>query len=502
MKFIEGKAGDACQVSNIYPNSEDCGSNMGWMEITMRVSRDEIIAYFFELKKNNPNITIDEVKALILERYQAETPAVEPQLALPKRCVKCGAYNQESAVYCSGCGNKMPKAMEHVHGHYWEKSGEVPLESKDIGVLRDGVMVCKCCGQPLPPADAAAAGADVVEALTPLPPRRQSYVGVICSYCEKRIEFRQNVLVCPECGDPQHVECWRANQCRCSVPNCPGEVMLDPLPPIAETVPETQPHKKFPFNFLPSLNIWEKEPEKEYEAEDFFRQDVEEPQRRSRKKKWILILLVALLLAACAGLGWLATQKHSPDLGMTPTEFKLRYNREESTIVKALNGVSVLKMSRIVLQEHGAYKVFILSNERHALIGVVNDDGKLRAVLTGGRYFTQNDRFFLARLWHAAIGVFSQDPIVSASGMLNLEEVTRRTLLPPTMMEMEENDSHVPLKPVNLLNAKCAWVTTQPNDQCYMVICNTEDSIEALSRELLDTDILLSNRQTQPADTH
>lgn len=328
-------------------------------------------------------------------------------------------------------------------------------------------------------------------------PRRQSHVGVICSYCEKRIEFRQNVIVCPECGDPQHVECWRANQCRCSVPNCPGELVLEPLPEEAEPEPEKIPRKKFPFNLIPTLNIWEKEEEREYRAEDFFSEDDEKPPQRGSGKKWIIIILVVLLAAACAGLAWLLLQKHAPDLGMTPGEFKMKYNREESTIVKALNGVSVLKMSKMVLQDKGNYKIFILGNERHALIGVVNDNGKLRAVLSGGRYFTQNDQFFLARLWHAAIGVFSPEAIVNPSGMLNLEEVTRRTLLTPSMVEMEENEAGTTLKPAIAGNVKFGWVTTKPNDRCYMVICNVQDSIEGLAKDLLDSDLLAPPRQEE-----
>ena len=467
----------------------------------MRASRDEIIAYFFQLKKDNPNITIEEVKALVLEKYHAEPSAGEPQLALPKRCVKCGAYNQESAVYCSGCGNKMPKTVDPPHGHHGHKSSESLVDSKEAGVLRDGVMVCKCCGQTLPSADSAEGGEAVAVETPVAPPRRQSYVGVICSYCEKRIEYRQAVIVCPECGDPHHVDCWRGNKCRCSVPNCPGELILEPIAPVV-LPEETRPPKKFPFNLLPSLDIWEKEPEEEYGAEDFFREreHTEEIPRRSGKKKWILILLALLLLAACGGLAWMMMQKQAPDLGMTPAEFKMKYNREESTIVKALNGVSVLKMNRIILEERGAYKVFVLNNERHALIGVVNNDGKLRAVLTGGRYFTQNDQFFLARLWHAAIGVFSPNPIVNTAGMLNLDEVTRRTLLPPSLIEMEANEPYVILKPAALLNAKCGWVTTQPNDRCYMVICSVQDSIEEISREVLNTDVVISNRRAEPAE--
>lgn len=457
------------------------------MEMTMRVNKDDIIAYFFQLKKDNPNITIDEVKALVLEKFQSEnegeSEAIENQPpVMTTRCSKCGTNNPEIAAFCWSCGAKMTKAPEKPDSVV--KHPVPPAKDANIGEYRDGVLVCRCCGQPLSTnSDGTNGGASD----TAQPPRRRSYSGVICSYCEKRIEYRHKVVVCPECGDPHHIDCWRANQYHCSIPNCSGYLPLEetaPPPPQPDSAEERPPRSKSSFSLKGLFDIWDSDDPDE--LDDFEWTDRENERRKSRKrKKWFVIFIIIALIAACAGLGWLALQKNSPNLGLTPLEFRAKYNKEEANLVRALNGVSVLKISKINLQDRGNYKVFVFANERHSLIGVVNADGKLRAVLAGGRYVTSNDQFMLARLWHTTLGVFSTQSIVNADGLLNLEEISRRTLLSPTVLEIETNEPYATLKPAELKDAKCGWVTTEANEKCYVVICNMQDNIEELASGIL-----------------
>ena len=197
----------------------------------------EIEEFCNHAKSQKPNITNDELKILLaefMEKKQISVAEVIEQVKTTqkKACSACGVENEADVVFCIACGQALESEEKskpldastqgqendlEVH-----TSDNQPNEAEVVSEPKSDSLVCKQCGAVLEPGATFCTSCGAQTGDTEIKQKKYHFVGVICSYCEKPIEIRQEVTVCPQCGEPHHTECWVANNYACSLPDCDG----------------------------------------------------------------------------------------------------------------------------------------------------------------------------------------------------------------------------------------------------------------------------------------
>ena len=197
----------------------------------------EIEKFCNDVKSQKPDITNDELKILLAEfmkKKQISVAEVIEQVKTTQKiaCSACGTENEADVAFCTACGQKLESeekskpldASVKVQENVLEvnTSDKQTSETEVASEAERGSLVCKQCGAVLDPGATFCTSCGAQTGDTEIKQKKYPFAGVICSYCDERIEIRQEVTVCPKCGEPHHAECWAANNYSCSLPDCDG----------------------------------------------------------------------------------------------------------------------------------------------------------------------------------------------------------------------------------------------------------------------------------------
>ena len=72
--------------------------------------------------------------------------------------------------------------------------------------------------------------------------KNSPFLGEECPFCEHPFAPGDEVIICPECAARHHIHCWRTNNGRCAVADCPGaDIPAEVEEENREDIPETEP---------------------------------------------------------------------------------------------------------------------------------------------------------------------------------------------------------------------------------------------------------------------
>lgn len=352
----------------------------------------EIEKFCNDVKSRKPNITNDELKILLAEFMKKKQISVaevieQVKTTQKKACSVCGAENEADVVFCIACGqaleseekSKLLDAAAKVQENDLEvhTSDNQPNEAEVASEAESGSVICKQCGAvlDLEATFCTSCGAQTGDA--EIQPKKYPFAGVICSYCEKRIEIRQEVTVCPKCGEPHHAECWVANNYSCSLPDCDGrEITSDETAANLNQDNVAAGSKEA----IPNGDSGKAEPGKGEETRgtrgtpflDKLR--AISGKRGELGKHKIKVGIVAAIILILLPIWYVFSSPY--DIGTTSNEFRDRYN-------SAIHNERGL-LPPVGLDEYKGFKIFTYGSKFTNIVSIVNKDGKIRLVMSGG----------------------------------------------------------------------------------------------------------------------
>ena len=98
-------------------------------------------------------------------------------------CIKCGKANIDTANFCYGCGERINKGAE-------ANQGGRPSGSAAVTIQPSG------------------------------------NIGKVCPFCQTPFKNEAEIILCPECRMPHHIECWQENNGQCTIFGCKGQGTL------------------------------------------------------------------------------------------------------------------------------------------------------------------------------------------------------------------------------------------------------------------------------------
>ena len=98
-------------------------------------------------------------------------------------CIKCGKANIDTANFCYGCGERIHKGVEANRGGRPSGSAAVTIQPS-------------------------------------------GNIGKVCPFCQTPFKNEAEIILCPECRMPHHIECWQENNGQCTIFGCKGQGVI------------------------------------------------------------------------------------------------------------------------------------------------------------------------------------------------------------------------------------------------------------------------------------
>ena len=435
----------------------------------------EIEEFCNHAKSQKPNITNDELKILLAEFMKKKQISVaevieQVKTTQKKACSACGAENEADVVFCIACGQALepeekskpldastPGQENDLEVH---TSDNQPNEAEVVSEPKSDSLVCKQCEAVLEPGATFCTSCGAQTGDKEVKQKKYHFVGVICSYCEKPIEIRQKVTVCPKCGEPHHTECWVANNYACSLPECDGrEITYDETATnlnqdsvaagSKEAIPNgTDSGKAEPANGEETRGTRGTPFMEKLRAVSGKRGDL----GKHKIKVGIVAAIILILLPV-----WYVFSRPY-DIGITPNDFRHKYNN----VVPEDH----LELPKISTQTDKGVTTFDYGNKRIRIYGVVNKDGKIRMLRAGGQIARNESDWVDVML--ASVLACSPD----------LSQSDARKLLSNLFQKNNEK-----LSKVTIVGDKKYSVSAPEKGTAYLFISHKEESKENIIKE-------------------
>lgn len=384
-------------------------------------SKEEVTKFCLDLQQQRPGITKEEITSLLvvyLKKYRAKSEQAKVQdekVSKGNICSACGVDNEPLVAFCTACGKKNGEKDILLENNKVEHESQIQgTTQEESDKLEEKIMreqnICKSCGAELENDAAFCVTCGKSTSESDVKKKKHHFVGTICSQCERSIEIRQAVTVCPKCGEAHHSECWKENNYTCTMPSCGGRDFVEPLKvdkPVAFKIQDSNTNQtKDHVNTEPSERVRDRRGVSGKLGVAFISKAKSTVEEISNSKKKKIVLAITVSLLAFLLPIWLFFS-NGHDLGITFQMFKNNYNQKVNKNL-LINEFEFLQKEKnkwfIGGKERGDTKLLVMGQ-----VGTRDNAIRFLWVELKASEVEKQDRIDIHNMWFAVISVLNPE---------------------------------------------------------------------------------------------